>query len=112
MARPIRCDLMDYTSVLRSLSFGDQERLLYVAYLPPYIYEDGTHDGEAIVMALFEVPNLDGRGYAIHEYSLKRGGMFYRFPKEGSHWSRAVIKQEWYRETESELLDSLFEATC
>ena len=33
---------MDYTSVSRSLSFGDQERLLYVAYLPPYIYEDGT----------------------------------------------------------------------
>ena len=112
MARPIRCDLMDYTSVLRSLSFGDQERLLYVAYLPPYIYEDGTHYGEAIVTALFEVPNLDGVGYAIHEYSLKRCGMFYRFPKEGSHWSRAVIKQEWYRETESELPDSVFEATC
>ena len=35
---------------------------------------------------------MDGVGYAIHEYSLKRGGMFYRFPKEGSHWSRAVIK--------------------
>ena len=111
-ARPIRSDLMDYTSVSRSLSFGDQERLLYVAYLPPYIYEDGTHDGEAIVTALFEVPNLDGMGYAIHEYSLKRGGMFYRFPKEGSHWSRAVIKQEWYRETESELPDSVFEDTC
>ena len=42
---------MDYTSVSRSLSFGDQERLLYVAYLPPYIYEDGTHYGEAIVTA-------------------------------------------------------------
>jgi len=38
--------------------------------------------------------------------------MFYRFPKEGSHWSRAVIKQEWYRETESELPDSVFMATC
>ena len=103
---------MDCTSVSRSLSFGDQERLLYVTYLPPYIYEDATHDGEAIVTALFEVPNVDGMGYAIHEYSLKRGGMFYRFPKEGSHWSRAVIKQEWYRETESELPDSVFEATC
>ena len=86
--------------------------MLYVTYLPPYVYEDGTHDGEAIVTALFEEPNLDGMGYAIREYSLKRGGMFYRFPKEGSHWSRAVIKQEWYRETESELPDSVFEATC
>ena len=61
-ARPIRSDLMDCTSVSRSLSFGDQERLLYVTYLPPYIYEDATHDGEAIVTALFEVPNLDGMG--------------------------------------------------
>ena len=33
-----------------------------------------------------------GMRYAIREYSLNRGGMFYRFPKEeGGHWSRAVI---------------------
>ena len=111
-ARPIRSELMDSSSVPRSLDYRDQARLLYVTYLPPYVYEDGTHDGEAILTALFEEPNLDGMGYAIREYSLKRGGMFYRFPKEGSHWSRAVIKQEWYRETESELPDSVFEATC
>jgi hypothetical protein len=24
------------------------ERLLYVAYLPPYVYEDGIYDGQAI----------------------------------------------------------------
>ena len=86
------------------------ERLLYVVYLPPYVYEDGTHDGQAIVTALFEEPIADGDiGYAIREYSLKRGGMFYRFPKEGAHWSRAVIRQEWYRETETELPDSVFD---
>jgi hypothetical protein len=87
------------------------ERLLYASYLPPYVYEDGTHDGEAIVTALFKEPTVDGGlGYAIREYSLKKGEMFYRFPKEGGHWSRAVIRQEWYRETETELPDSAFEA--
>jgi hypothetical protein len=35
--------------------------------------------------------------------------MFYCFPKEGGHWSRAVIRQEWYRETETALPDSIFE---
>jgi hypothetical protein len=85
--------------------------LLYVAYLPPYVYEDGTHDGQAIVTALFEEPISGGSiGYAIREYSLKRGEMFYRFPREGGHWSRAVIRQEWYRETETVLPDSAFEA--
>ncbi len=61
--------------------------------------------------ALFEEPIVDrGIGYAIRECSLKKGEMFYRFPKEGGHWSRAVIRQEWYRETETELPDSAFEA--
>ena len=47
------------------------ERLLHVSYLPPYVYEDGTHDGEAIVTALFEEPTVDSDlGYAIREYSL------------------------------------------
>ena len=87
------------------------ERLLHVSYLPPYVYEDDTHDGEAIVTALFEEATVEsGLGYAIREYSLKKGEMFYRFPKEGGHWSRAVIRQEWYRETETELPDSAFEA--
>jgi len=110
-ARPIRRDLMDSTSVSRCRGFGDQERLLYVVYSPPYVYEDGSHDGQAIVTALFEEPAADGggRGYAIREYSLKKGKMFYRFPREGGHWSRAVIRQEWYRETETELPDSIFE---
>ena len=86
------------------------ERLLYASYLPPYVYEDGTHDGEAIVTALFEEPNVaGGMGYTIREYSLKKGEMFYRFPKEGDHWSRAVIRQEWYRETETELPGSVFD---
>jgi hypothetical protein len=102
---------MDSTSVSRSLGFGDHERLLYVVYLPPHVYEDGTHDGQAIVTALFEGLNASGGvGYTIREYSLKRGGMFYCFPKEeGGHWSRAVIRQEWYRETETELPRSVFE---
>jgi hypothetical protein len=87
------------------------ERLLYAVYLPPYVYEDGTHDGQAIVTALFEEGIVSGGiGYAIREYSLKKGEMFYRFPKEGGHWSQAVIRQEWYRETEMELPDSVFDA--
>ena len=103
---------MDSSSVPRSPGFEDHERLLYAIYLPPYVYEDGTHDGQAIVMALFEEPISDsGMGYAIREYSLKRGEMFYRFPKEGAHWSRAVIRQEWYRETETELPELAFGAT-
>ena len=89
------------------------ERLLYVAYLPPYVYEDGTHDGQAIVTAVFEEPAVAGGiGYAIREYTLNRGEMFYRFPREGGHWSRAIIRQEWYRETETELPDSIFEDVC
>ena len=102
---------MDSSSVSRSLDFGDQERLLYLVYLPPHVYEDGTHDGQAIVLALFEEPAVgNSKGYAIREYSLKKGEMFYRFPKEGGHWSLAIIRQEWYRETETELPDSIFEA--
>ena len=86
------------------------ERLLHVSYLPPYVYEDGAHDGEAIVTTLFEEPTVDsGMGYAIREYSLKKGEMFYRFPKEGAHWSRAVIREEWYRETEERLPRDVFE---
>src|SRR3989337_2969256 len=103
---------MDSSGLSRSLSFGGEDRLLYMVCLPPYVYEDGTHDGEAIATALFEEPTAGGgMGYAIREYSLKRGEMFYRFPKEGGHWSRAVIRQEWYRETETELPDSTFDET-
>ena len=109
-ARPIRSKLMDSSSVSRYLGFGGQDRLLYVVYSPPYIYEDDTHDGQAIVTALFEEPTISGDiGYVIREYLLKRGEMFYRFPKEGSHWSRAIIRQEWYRETETQLPDSVFD---
>ncbi len=39
---------MDSSGVSRSLGFGGQDRLLYVAYLPPYVFEDGTHDGQAM----------------------------------------------------------------
>ena len=85
-------------------------RLLHVIYLSPYVYKDGTHDGQAIVTALFEEPTAGGAvGYAIRVYSLQRGEMFYRFPKEGSHWSRAIIRQEWYRETETPLPDTIFD---
>jgi hypothetical protein len=102
---------MAESSVSRSLDFGNQERLLYLVYLPPHVYEDGAHDGQAIVIALFEEPAVgSSKEYAIREYSLKKGEMLYRFPKQGGHWSRAIIRQEWYRETETELPDSIFEA--
>jgi hypothetical protein len=87
-----------------------QERLLYASYSPPHIYEDGT-DGQPIVTVLFREPtNGGGKGYSIREYSLAKGSMFYRFPKSGGHWSRAVIREEWYRETETRLPDWVFEA--
>jgi hypothetical protein len=90
-----------------------QERLLYASYSPPHVYEDGTDGGQPIVTALFQEPTESGEvGYAIREYSLAKGEMFYRFPKRsGGHWSRAVIRQEWYRETETRLPDSVFEVT-
>jgi hypothetical protein len=89
-----------------------QERLLYATYSPPHVYEDGTGDGQPIVTALFREHTEDGGlGHAIREYSLAKGEMFYRFPKSGGHWSRAVIRQEWYRETETHLPDWVFEVT-
>jgi hypothetical protein len=88
------------------------EELLYASYLPPHVYEDGTSDGQSIVTALFREPTQNGElGYAIREYSLKMGEMFYRFPKEGGHWSRAVIREEWYRETERRLPWDVFDAS-
>src|ERR671917_2939340 len=103
---------MDSSSVSRSLDFGDQERLLYLVYLPPHVYEDGTHDGQAIVTALFEEPAVgSSKGYAIRGYSLKKGEMFYRFPKQGGHWSRAVFREEWYRETEGRLPQDVFDVS-
>jgi hypothetical protein len=103
-ARPIRSKLMDKTGV-------PQERLLYASYSPPHLYEDGTDDGQPIVTALFHEPTESGGvGYAIREYSLVKGDMFYRFPKTGRHSGRAVIRQEWYRETKMRLPDWVFEA--
>jgi len=87
-----------------------QERLLYASYSPPHVYEDGTDDGQPIVTALFrETTESGGVRYAIHEYSLAKGKMFYRFPKISGHWSRAAIRQEWYRETRTRLPASVFE---
>ena len=88
-----------------------QERLLYASYSPPQIYEDGTDDGQPLVTTLFREPTNGGEmGYSIREYSLAKGHMFYRFPKSDGHWSRAVIRHEWYRETETRLPDWVFEA--
>ena len=87
-----------------------QERLLYASYSAPYVYEDGTDDGQPIVTTLFQESTEDGgMGYAIREYSLAKGEMFYRFPESGGHWSRAVVRQEWHRETGTRLPDSAFE---
>src|ERR687898_2071212 len=103
---------MDETSVARALDSGKYGRLLFASYSPPHVYEDGTDDGQPIVTALFrEPPENGGLGYAIREYSLPDGAMFYRFPTSGGHWSRAVIRQEWYRETGTRLPDSVFEVT-
>ena len=86
-----------------------QERLLHATYSPPYIDEDGT-DKHRVVTTLFREPTEGGEvGYAIRKYSLSKGEMFYRFPKSDGHWSRAMIRQEWYRETETRLPDSVFE---
>ena len=88
-----------------------QERLLYASYSPPHLYDDGTDDGQPLVAALFREPtNGGGMRYSIREYSLAKGHMFYRLPKRGGHWSRAVIRHEWYRETETRLPDWVFEA--
>jgi hypothetical protein len=90
-----------------------QERLLYATYFPPHVYQDGTEGGQPIVTTLFQESTKDGgAGYAIREYSLAKGEKFYRFPKSGGHWSRAVIRQEWYRETETRLPDSVFEVVA
>ncbi len=63
-----------------------QERLLYATYYPPHVFEDGTDDGQPIVTAVFrELTEGGGVGYVIHEYSLVKGEMFYRFPKNGGH---------------------------
>jgi hypothetical protein len=72
-----------------------REQLLYASYSPPHVYEDGTDDGQPLVTALFqELADSGEVGYAIREYSLAKGEIFYRFPKRrGGHWSRAVIRQ-------------------
>lgn len=89
-----------------------REELLYASYLSPHVYEDGTSDGQPIVTALFREPTQNGElGYAIREYSLRKGEIFYRFPKEGGHWSRAVIREEWYRETERRLPWDVFDGS-
>jgi len=68
-----------------------RERLLYATYYPPHVYEDGSDDGQPIVTALFQEPTEDGGvGYAIREYSLVKGEMFYRFPKRGGQTSCLV----------------------
>lgn len=98
---------MAETSIARDL--GGRGELLHAIYLPTYAYGDGATVGEPVVTALFREPTANGgSGYAIREYSMGRGGMFYRFPEEGGHWSRAIIREEWYRETELRLPEGVF----
>jgi hypothetical protein len=88
-----------------------QERLLYASYSPPHLYEDRIDDGQPIVTALFQEPTESGGvAHAIREYSLVKEDIFYRLPKSGRHSDRAVIRQEWYRETKMRLPDWVFEA--
>ena len=86
------------------------DKLLYVSYCPPQDYEDYTSGEQPVVTALFrETTEEGGLGYAIRGYSLGKGEMFYRFPKQGGHWSQAIIREEWYRETEERLPRDVFE---
>ena len=71
---------MAETSIARDL--GGHEDLLHAVYLPPHTCEDGATVGEPVVTALFREPTANGgSGYTIREYSMGRGGMFYRFPR-------------------------------
>ena len=86
------------------------DQLLYVSYCPPQVYEDYTSSDQPVVTALFRETTEDGGlGYAIREYSLRKGEMLYCFPKQGGHWSQAIIREEWYRETEGRLPRDVFE---
>ena len=88
------------------------DKLLYASYCPPQVYEDYTSSEQQVVTALFRETTEDGRlGYAIREYSLGKGEMFYRFPRQVGHWSQAIIREEWYRETEERLPRDVFEVT-
>ena len=88
------------------------DKLLYASCCLPQVYEDDTSDGQPVVAALFrEMTEDGGLGYAIREYSLRKGEMFYRFPKKGGHWSQAIIREEWYRETEGRLPQDVFEVS-
>ncbi len=87
-----------------------RERLLYASCSPPCVHAAGSDDSHPMVTALVWDPTDDGDvGYSIRGYSLAKGKVFYRFPKSGGHWSQAVIRQEWYRETETLLPDWVFE---
>ncbi len=88
------------------------DKLLYASYCPPQDYEDHTSSEQPVVTALFRETTKDGGlGYAIRGYSLRKGEMFYRFPKQGGHWSQAIIREECYRETEGRLPRDVFEVT-
>ena len=88
------------------------DQLLYASCCPPQVYEGYKSGEQPVVTALFRETTEDGGlGYAIREYSLRKGEMFYRFPKQGGHWSQAIIREEWYRETEGRLPRDVFEVT-
>ena len=88
------------------------DQLLYASYCPPQVCEDYTSGEQPVVTALFrEMTEDGGLGYAIREYSLGKGEIFYRFPKQGGHWSQAIIREEWCRETEERLPRDVFEVT-
>jgi hypothetical protein len=93
------------TSKIRPLS------LSAIALVSFCLAEEWIIESQPIVTALFEEPTPDSAtGYSMREYSLKKGELFYRFPKEGGHWSWTVIREEWYHETKSRLPYSVFEA--
>jgi hypothetical protein len=88
------------------------DKLLYASSCLPQVYEDYTSSEQPVVTALFRETTEDGGlGYAIREYSLRKGEIFYRFPKQGGHWSQAIIREEWYRETKERLPRDVFEVT-
>ena len=62
------------------------DKLLYVSYCPPQVYKGYISDVHPIVTALFcETTEEGGLGYAIREYSLRKGGCSIASPsREGT----------------------------
>ena len=74
------------------------DKLLYASYCPPQDYEEYTSGEQPVVTALFRETTEDGGlGYAIREYSLRKGGDVLSFSQAGralepGDYSRGVVQ--------------------